>query len=110
MSQSNEVGFFKSLFDFKFTSFITMRVIRVIYAILVVLTILFGVLLFISVVFLNDMFYGYGNGTRLLLAMVVPLGTILYLIIFRLWAEFMANIYRIGDNTQKMVDSRIISS
>jgi hypothetical protein len=110
MSQSDEVGFFKSLFDFKFKSFITMRVIRVIYAILVVLTILFGVLLFISVVFLNDMYYGYGNGMRLLLAMVVPLGTILYLIILRLWAEFMANIYRIGDNTQKMVDSRIISS
>jgi len=110
MSQSNEVGFFKSLFDFKFKSFITMRVIRVIYAILVVLTILFGVLLFISVVFLNDMYYGYGNGMRLLFAMVVPLGTILYLIIFRLWTEFMANIYRIGDNTQKMVDSRIISS
>jgi len=110
MSQSDEVGFFKSLFDFKFKSFITMRVIRVIYAILVVLTILFGVLLFISVVFLNDMYYGYGNGMRLLLAMVVPLGTILYLIILRLWAEFMANIYRIGDNTQKMVVSRIISS
>jgi hypothetical protein len=110
MSQSDEVGFFKSLFDFKFKSFITMRVIRVIYAIMVVLTILFGVLLFISVVFLNDMYYGYGNGMRLLLAMVVPLGTILYLIILRLWAEFMANIYRIGDNTQKMVDSRIISS
>jgi hypothetical protein len=106
MSQSNEVGFFKSLFDFKFTSFITMRVIRVIYAVLVVLTIVFGVLLFISVVFLNDMYYGYGSGVRILLAMVVPLGTILYLIILRLWAEFMANIYRIGDNTQKMVDSR----
>ena len=56
MSQSNEVGFFKSLFDFKFTSFITMRVIRVIYAILVVLTIVFGFLLFISVVFLNDIY------------------------------------------------------
>jgi hypothetical protein len=82
-----------------------MRVIRVIYAILVVLTIVFGVLTFISVVFLNDELFGYGNGTRILLAMLVPLGTILYLIVLRLWAEFMANIYRIGDNTQKMVDS-----
>ena len=70
------------------------------------LTVVFGVLLFISVVFLNDMYYGYGSGVRVLLAMVVPLGTILYLIILRLWAEFMANIYRIGDNTQKMVDLR----
>ena len=105
MSQMNETSFFKSLFDFKFTSFITMRVIRVIYAILVVLTIVFGVLTFISVVFLNDELFGYGNGTRILLAMLVPLGTILYLIVLRLWAEFMANIYRIGDNTQKMVDS-----
>ena len=104
MSEIHETGFFKSLFDFKFTSFITMRVIRLIYAILVVLTIDFGVLLFISVVFLNYMYLD--SGVRILFAIGVPLATVLYLIVLRLWAEFMANIYRIGDNTQKMVDSR----
>ena len=67
-------------------------------------TIVFGVLLFISVVFLNYMYLD--SGVRILFAIGVPLATVLYLIVLRLWAEFMANIYRIGENTQKMVDSR----
>ena len=103
MSHSNEVGFFKSLIDFKFTSFITMRVIRVMYAILAILTILGGVMFFVYGVFFDG--FGYGSSYKLLAAIGVPLVTVLYLIILRLWTEFMANIYRIGDNTQKMVDA-----
>lgn len=36
--------------------------------------------------------------------LLTPLGTILYLIFLRIGVEFYANIYRIGDNTQKMAD------
>ena len=101
MSQPNELGFFKSLFDFKITSYISMRVIRVIYAIMVVLTIIAGVLLFIQGVFFDG--FGYGSTYKIIAAIGVPIATLLYLIILRLWFEFTANFYRIGENTAKLV-------
>ncbi len=101
MKNQSELGFINSLFDFKLTSFITMRVIRVLYAILTVVVLIVGALALIA-----GLIGGYGGGaTRLLVLIVVPLGTLLYLILVRLWVEFLANLYRIGDNTQKMVDN-----
>ncbi len=101
MKNQSELGFINSLFDFKLTSFITMRVIRVLYAILTVVVLIVGALALIA-----GLIGGYGGGaTRLLVLIVVPLGTLLYLILVRLWVEFLANLYRIGDNTQKIVDN-----
>lgn len=101
MKNQSELGFINSLFDFKLTSFITMRVIRVLYAILTVVVLIVGALALIA-----GLIGGYGGGAaRLLVLIVVPLGTLLYLILVRLWVEFLANLYRIGDNTQKMVDN-----
>ncbi len=100
MQTHNEVGLIKSLFDFNLTSFITMRVIRFLYALLTILTVLFGVAALIT-----GLFGGYGDGGRFLVIILAPLGTLLYLILIRLWVEFLANLYRIGDNTQKMVDA-----
>ena len=99
MQTQNELGFFKSLFDFNLTNFITMRVIRFLYALLTIITVLFG-----AIAMLAGLFGAYGGGaTRVLVVLIAPLGTLLYLILIRLWVEFLANLYRIGDNTQKMV-------
>ena len=101
MQTQNEMGIIKSLFDFKVTSFITMRVIRFLYALLTILTLLFGVAAMIT-----GLVGGYGGGpSRILVLILVPIGTLLYLILIRLWIEFLANLYRIGDNTQKMVSA-----
>ena len=48
---------------------------------------------------------GIGRGAMSLLTLIfAPIVTVLYLILARLWIEFLANLYRIGDNTQKLVD------
>jgi hypothetical protein len=101
MQDHNELGFIKSLIDFKMTSYITMRVIRVIYAILAVITIIAGGLT--TLFGLLSIFRSGAAG--ILIVLLAPLVTLLYLIILRLWVEFLANLYRIGDNTQKMVNS-----
>ena len=101
MQDQIEMGFLKSLLDFKLTSFITMRVIRVIYAILTVI-----VLIADSIATLAGVLMIIREGaTGLIFVLLAPLGTLLYLIIVRLWIEFLANLYRIGDNTQKMVNA-----
>jgi hypothetical protein len=101
MQSNNELSFIKSLIDFKMTSFITMRVIRVIYAVLAIITIIVGTLATLAglLTIFRD------GATGFLIVLLAPLGTLLYLIIIRLWVEFLANLYRIGDNTQKMVNA-----
>ena len=101
MQTNVEVSFLRSLIDFKMTSFITMRVIRVIYAILTIVTIIVG-----SIATLAGLLSIFSDGLRgFLIVLLAPLATLLYLILIRLWVEFLANLYRIGDNTQKMVNA-----
>lgn len=100
MNKKNEVGLLKALFDFKMHHFITMRVIRFLYALSAILIIILG-----AIVFGAGLAGAYGNGgIRILVAIGAPIGTLFYLILVRLWMEFLGNLYRIGDNTQKMVE------
>ena len=102
MSSTSEVGFLKSLFDFQLRHYITLRVLRVLYVITTVIILLFSVVFMIVTVFQYGEFYmGY---REFILVLLTPLGTLLYLILLRLWIETLANLQRIGDNTQKMVE------
>jgi hypothetical protein len=99
MQTQNEMSFIKSLFDFSMTNFITMRVIRVLYILLTFLTVIIG-----AVAMLSGIISIFTEGPRgIAIVLLAPIGTVFYLIILRLWVEFLANLYRIGDNTQKMV-------
>jgi hypothetical protein len=101
MQTQNEIGFFKSLFDFKLKNFITMRVIRFLYILLTIVTLIVGAFATIGgVISFSD-----NALTGIATVVLAPLATLLYLILVRLWVEFLANLYRIGDNTQKMVDA-----
>ena len=101
MQVEHELGFFKSLFDFKLQHFITMKVLHVLNTVSVVWHLSFGTVLLIAGLF--------GNATtgieKVGIVIGTPLVTLLLIIISRLWVEFLANIYRIGDNTQSLVDN-----
>jgi membrane protein insertase Oxa1/YidC/SpoIIIJ len=101
MTAHTEMNLISSLFDFKLKHFITMKVLRGLYALFAVLIVIGG-----SVFFLVGIYsLTQGDGlTGFVTILAAPLGTILYLIFLRIGVEFYANIYRIGDNTQKMVD------
>jgi len=91
-------GFFAGLFDFGFTSFITLKFIRVIYAILVGVLLLLALLAFIATISQG----GIGIAFAIV---VVPIATLLYLIFARISMEMIALFFRIGENTSLMAGS-----
>lgn len=88
-------GFFAALFDFSFTSFITLRFLKVIYGVLVVLILLSGVVFLISGL-------SRGGSAALLSLVGVPVVTLLYLVLARIYMELIALFFRIGENTSLM--------
>jgi hypothetical protein len=85
-------GFFATLFDFSFTSFVTLKFLRVIYAIAVV-AIGLATLVWMGII-------GSQGGIFVLLALVAgPLAGLLYLISVRVTFEVIAVLFRIGENT-----------
>lgn len=100
MSSSNmeAKGFFSSLFDFGITSFITLKFLRVIYTVLVVLILLGGVVFLIAGL-------SQGGATAVFSVLLVPLVTLLYLILARVYMEVIAIFFRIGENTTLMAQA-----
>jgi Domain of unknown function (DUF4282) len=88
-------GFFASLFDFGFTSFITLKFLRYIYAVGVVLILLTGIVFFFEGI-------SQGGVYILLAIIVVPILTLFYLISVRISLELVAMFFRIGDHTATM--------
>lgn len=91
-------GFLASLFDFGFTSFITLKFLRVIYTALVAVILLVGAVLFVALL-------ARGGGSILVALVFVPLLTLLYLVVTRVSLEIVALLFRIGENTSLLVSS-----
>ena len=94
-AQDQAKGFFGVLFDFSFTSFITVRFLRVIYAALVVLILLGGAAVFVVTITRGGM---YG----VLAMLIVPLVTLVQLVLVRISLEAVALFFRIGESTALM--------
>lgn len=92
-------GFFASLFDISFRSFITLRFIKVLYVILM------GVVALGALGVLASVASGVGGfgGLVLGLALAGVFG-LFYLIVFRLILELIVVIFRIGENTSILVE------
>lgn len=92
-SQDQDTGFFAGLLDFSFTSFITLKFLKVIYAVLVVFVLLSGLVMFVSLV-------SRGGGAVLVALVLVPLITLLYLVFARVGMEVLAVLFRIGEDVR----------
>jgi len=91
-------GFFASLFDFGFTSFITLKLLSVVYGLLVVLSLLAGVVGFVVGI-------SRGGTYGVIAILVVPVVTLIYLVLIRVSMEMVALFFRIGENTNLMAAS-----
>ena len=90
--QHQEQGFLAGLFDVSFTTFITLKFIKVIYIVLMALIGL-GTLFFV----VSGFRAGFLSG---LFTLVVGLiGGFLYLLLARIYLEIVALLFRIGENT-----------
>jgi Domain of unknown function (DUF4282) len=92
-----ERSFFSSLFDISFTSFVTMRIIKVVYVITLVLIGL-AALAFVVAAFAESV-----AGGLVVLLIVAPLLSLLYVIYARVLLELVMAIFRIMENTGEQV-------
>lgn len=97
MNQTDAKGFFGTLFDFEFKSFLTMKFLKIIYAVLL------GALLLMGVLYL---FFGLSQGGvfAVLTLLFVPVLTLIYVVLLRVGMEAVALFFRIGENTGKLVE------
>lgn len=92
-------GFFASLFDLDFRSFVTLRFIKVIYVVAMV------VIAVLALVFWIALLAGPSPAVLKVLSIVfVPVGALVYLVLARIYLELVAVLFRIGDNTSRLVD------
>jgi hypothetical protein len=91
-----EKGFFPSLFDIGFTSWITPRVIKVLYVLGMV-----GIALFLVIIIIASFANDPASGIFVLL-IVAPLGGLLWLIFWRMYLEGILVLFRIMEHTGAM--------
>lgn len=91
----NEKGLLASLFDFGFTSFITLRFLRIIYTLVVVIICGLALLFYVSLA-------RQGFGAFLLASVVVPVVTLLYLVFARVGMELIALLFRMGEDLKAL--------
>ena len=85
------IGFVKTLFDFSFSEFVTTKIIKILYGILMVLAAL-GVLGFVVGSF-------YVSAVRGIICLILaPLIFLLYIIAARVWLEIIIVIFRIAEH------------
>jgi hypothetical protein len=89
-------GFIGSLFDVSFSSFVTPKVIRVLYLLIIVFTVL-SALVYTILAFRDNA--GLGFVTLFVLA---PLFTLIVLAAWRIFLEFFMVIFRIADDVRDM--------
>jgi hypothetical protein len=84
-------GFFGSLFDLSFTSFVTTKIIKVIYVLTLIGIGLFA-LFFVVAAFQESAALGL-----LVLIIGAPIGALIYIIYARVILEFIIQVFRIGE-------------
>jgi len=92
MSSDEAKGLLRSLFDFGFTNLITIRIIRFVYVLIVVLYTIGAIGFFVA---------GLASGTAIGVfsaLILVPLAYLVYLILARIALEILIVVFRMGDD------------
>ncbi len=98
-ASSSSQGFLKALFDFKFSTLVTTKVVRVLYIIITILYSLGAIALFIELI-------SKGGSDVAVAIIVVPLGYLLYLTFARIVLELIIVVFRIGEDVRIIRDAR----
>ena len=91
-------GFFNDLFDIRFTRFVSLRLISVVYVV---------ILAAVSLVALGLVFAGFasGVGAGLFALVLAVLGWVIYVVLARVALEAFAVLFRIHDDTSRMAEA-----
>jgi hypothetical protein len=91
-------GFMSSLFDFGFSSFVTPKVVKVVYVLITIVAGLFA-LVSVAVSFRTNVVFGIVT-----LFILAPLGFFIYLALWRIALEIFVVIFRISDDLRAIRD------
>jgi predicted benzoate:H+ symporter BenE len=95
-----ETSFLGALFDFSFRSFVTLRIVRFLYAVAVVFLVV-GVV----VAVVGGMAAGRNALEVVGFLLFAPIGAFLYLLIIRVSLELMVVIFRIGETQGQILEA-----
>lgn len=90
-------SFFGGLFDFSFTKFVTIRIIKVLFIIMIILSGLWSMAFLISLI-------TQGAGAALLGLIIAPLIFFFSVLMARVWLEVIVVLFRIAENTSRFVE------
>jgi len=93
-------GFFGSLFDFSFTSFVAPKIIKFLFVLLIIGVILAA--LYVVYLGVQLMRAPGGESMGLLFLIGAPIGAFLYLLLGRIWLEVMMVLFRIVEHTAEI--------
>ena len=95
-------GFIGSLFDFSFSSFITVDIVRVLY----ILALIGSVLMFLAMLG-GGAFALIGGkvGAGLFQIILAPVFLVVYVLLSRVWMEVLVVVFRIAENTGRIADA-----
>ena len=93
-------GFFKSLYDFKFESLITLRLIRLLYRIVVILDSIAAVVGFALLM------AAHSSSSIITALIAVPIGYVFSLICWRVSLELIMVIFKIGADVRSIRDGK----
>ncbi|MBN1949438.1 MAG: DUF4282 domain-containing protein [Candidatus Cloacimonetes bacterium] len=91
----NNNSFFSTLFDFSFSEFITIKIVKVLFIIGIILAII-GAITFIVAGF------NLSTVAGIVFLLISPIIFLLYILLIRVWLEIIIVIFRIADNTKIM--------
>ncbi len=92
-------NFFAELFDLSFSSFVTPKVVKVLYVLSII-----GVGIFFLMSIYQAFAYSQGFGSTLLMLIMAPIGACLLLILARIYMELILVAFRIADKITKIAD------
>ena len=96
---SSQPSFFGTLFDFSFSRFITLRLVRFLYVVSVI------VLVLAMIVVIFGGFTEAVSGVEMVGYLVLgPVLAFLYLLLVRVWLELVVVVFRIGETASEIRD------
>jgi hypothetical protein len=89
-ASGGESGFLEALFDFTFSQFVTVKLVRVLYVLMLIVAVFAAVVIVVSL-FSQGLLYG------LFSILLAPLGFLLVMVVSRVWLEMMIVLFRVAD-------------
>lgn len=89
----NNEGILGALFDFSFSSFVTTKIVKVLYILGVALSAFIALIILVGGLASGSVFKALGG------IILAPIAFLIYVLVCRIWLELVVVVFRIAENT-----------